>query len=137
MKNNYDDVSSLDEFLEIGNVDEVRKVVPVRASNGKTYKILIRPLTRDEHSSFQKRSTDISIKKAAVDTGKYASLVCEACIVAPNFKDADFLAKAGCHSAGDFLQKKFAAGTIMEISEAVQELSGFSSLSEDVEEAKN
>ena len=59
-------------------------------------------------------------------------------VLEPNFSDADFLAKAGCATAGEFISRKFFAGETQAIADAIIRASGFDrDIAEDIEAAKN
>lgn len=129
-------MSKLDDFLGLTDISEVRKTISVNV-DGKDLELVIRPITEDEHTEFQRRSNNISKNKVTFDSGKYNNLVLTACIVEPNFSDADFLKKAKCISATEFLNKKFPAGTLTDIANEIQKLSGFESYDLEIENAKN
>ena len=129
-------MSKLDEFLNLSDVCEIKKTITVNLG-GKDFELVIRPITEEEHTEFQRRSNVISKNKVTFDSGKYSSLVLEACIIEPNFKDAEFLKKAKCVSATEFINKKFPAGVVADISQKIQEISGFESYDLEIENAKN
>lgn len=129
-------MSKLDDFLGLTDISEVRKTIKVNV-DGKELELVIRPITEDEHTEFQRRSNNISKNKVTFDSGKYQNLVIESCIVEPNFADADFLKKAKCISAIEFLNKKFPAGILTDIANEIQKLSGFESFEMEIENAKN
>lgn len=129
-------MSKLDDFLNLNDVSEIKKTIKVNIG-GKDLDIVIRAITEAEHTEFQRRSNVINKNKITFDSGKYSNLVLEACIVEPNFKDAEFLKKAGCVSATEFINKKFPAGVVSDISQKIQELSGFESYEMEIENAKN
>lgn len=129
-------MSKLDDFLNLSDVSEIRKTIKFNIG-GKQYEIVIRPITDAEHTEFQRRSNVMTKNKITFDSGKYSNLVAEACIVEPNFRDSEFLKKAGCISAIEFMNKKFPAGVISDIVQKIQELSGFESYDIEIENAKN
>ena len=129
-------MSKLDDFLGLTDVSEVRKTISVNV-DGKDLELVIRPINEDEHTEFQRRSQNFTKNKIVFDSGKYNNLVLEACIVEPNFSDADFLKKVKCISATEFLNKKFPAGTLQDIAGEIQKLSGFESYDLEIENAKN
>ena len=129
-------MSKLDDFLGLNDVSEIRKEISVKV-DGKELGLVIRPLTEDEHTEFQRRSQNVSKNKMTFDTGKYNNLVIENCIVEPNFSDEGFLKKVKCISASEFLNKKFPAGVLTDIAQKIQELSGFESYEMEIENAKN
>lgn len=129
-------MSKLDDFLNLSDVCEIKKTIKVNLG-GKNFDLVIRPITESEHTEFQRRSNVINKNKITFDSGKYSNLVLEACIVEPNFKNAEFLKKANCISATEFINKKFPAGVVADISQKIQELSGFESFDMEIENAKN
>ena len=129
-------MSKLDDFLNLADVCEIRETVKINLG-GKDFDFIIRPITEEEHTEFQRRSNVISKNKVSFDSGKYSNLVLESCIVEPNFRDTEFLKKAGCVSATEFINKKFPAGVISDIAQKIQKLSGFESYDLEIENAKN
>lgn len=129
-------MSKLDDFLGLSDVSEIRKEISVKV-DGKDLSLVIRPLTENEHTEFQRRSQTITKNKMIFDTGKYNNLAVENCIVEPNFSDEGFLKKVKCISASEFLSKKFPAGVLTDIAQKIQELSGFESYEMEIENAKN
>lgn len=129
-------MSKLDDFLNLNDVCEIKKTIKVNLG-GKELELVIRPITEKEHVEFQRRSNVINKNKITFDSGKYSSLVLEACIVEPNFADAEFLKRANCISASEFINKKFPAGIVSEISKQIENLSGFESYDMEIENAKN
>lgn len=129
-------MSSLDEFLNLNDVMEIKETIPVIV-NGKKLEIVVRPISETEHNEFQRRANEVKRNKLIFDSGKYKNLILESCIVEPNFKDAEFLKKAGCLSASEFINKKFPAGAVANIVERIQKLSGFDSYDMEIENAKN
>lgn len=129
-------MSKLDDFLGLNDVSEIRKEISVKV-DGKELNLTIRALSEDEHTEFQRRSQNVMKNKMTFDTGKYSNLVVENCIVEPNFSDEGFLRKVKCTSASEFLNKKFPAGVLTDISQKIQELSGFESYEMEIENAKN
>jgi len=129
-------MSALDEFLNLNDVMEIKETIPVIV-NGKKLEIVVRPISETEHNEFQRRANEVKRNKLIFDSGKYKNLILESCIVEPNFKDAEFLKKAGCLSASEFINKKFPAGAVANIVERIQKLSGFDSYDMEIENAKN
>lgn len=129
-------MSKLDDFLGLDDVSEIRKTITVKAG-GRELEIVIRPLTEDEHTEFQRRSNNITKNRITFDSGKYNDLLLSACIVEPNFGDENFLKKAHCISGTEFLKKKFTAGQLTDIATEIQKLSGFETFDMEIENAKN
>lgn len=129
-------MSKLDDFLCLSDVTEIRKEISVNV-NGQQLELVIRPLTEEEHTTFQRRSQNVTKNKVSFDSGKYNNLVLENCIVEPNFSEESFLKKVKCISGIEFLNKKFPAGVLSEIAQQIQELSGFESYEMEIENAKN
>jgi hypothetical protein len=129
-------MSKLDEFLALPDVSEVRKEITVEV-NGKPMGFVIRPLTQAEHGDFQNRSYKMVGNKAMFNVPKYSKLVLANCLIEPNFNNAEFLKKAKCLNVDEFLDKKFPAGVLSEISSQIQKISGFDSLEAEIDDAKN
>lgn len=129
-------MSKLDDFLNLNDVIAINKTIKINIG-GKDFELVIRPITEAEHVEFQRRSNVITKNKITFDSGKYSNLILESCIVEPNFRDAEFLKKAGCISAVEFINKKFPAGVVSDIAQKIQELSGFESYDVEIENAKN
>lgn len=129
-------MSKLDDFLGLNDVSEIRETIEVSLGE-KKFEMVIRPLTGTEHAAFQRRCNSMVKNKMYFDNDKYNELILDTCIVEPDFKDAEFLAKVGCLSSTDFLKKKFPAGTLMDIGSKIQKLSGFDVYEVEIEEAKN
>ena len=129
-------MSKLDDFLGLTDVSEVRKVIPINVG-GTVLEITIKPVSEEEHSEFQKRCQVFNKNKMTFDTAKYNNLILESCIVEPNFSSEEFLRKAKCQTASEFINKKFPAGVVSDIPVEIQKLSGFDSYEMEVENAKN
>ena len=129
-------MSKLDDFLGLTDVWEVRKVIPINVG-GTFLEITIKPVSEEEHSEFQKRCQVFNKNKMTFDTAKYNNLILESCIVEPNFSSEEFLRKAKCQTASEFINKKFPAGVVSDIAVEIQKLSGFDSYEMEVENAKN
>lgn len=129
-------MSKLDDFLGLTDVSEVRKVIPINVG-GTVLEITIKPVSEEEHSEFQKRCQVFNKNKMTFDTAKYNNLILESCIVEPNFSSEEFLRKAKCQTASEFINKKFPAGVVSDIAIEIQKLSGFDSYEMEVENAKN
>lgn len=129
-------MSKLEDFLGLVDVQSMRKAVKAEIG-GKEFEFIVRPLTQDEHSEFQRRCISIG-ESSNFDIGKYNSLMLDACIVEPNFKDAEFLRKVGCQTAAEFRNRKFPTAVITMLSNEISEMSGFGgTINDDVEAAKN
>lgn len=130
-------MSKLEDFLSLGKTTDKRDVIEVSVF-GKKLSLTIRPMSEEEHNEWQKRAMTISRKgDTSFSLGKYNSLMVPACVVEPNFNDADFLEKAKCISGWEFINSRFPAGVIEDIASRIQKLSGFNTLQAEVEEAKN
>ena len=129
-------MSKLDDFLGLTDVSEVRKVIPINVG-GTVLEITIKPVSEEEHSEFQKRCQVFNKNKMTFDTAKYNNLILESCIVEPNFSSEEFLRKAKCQTASEFINKKFPAGVVSDIAVEIQKLSGCDSYEMEVENAKN
>lgn len=130
-------MSKLEDFLAIGKATDIQEEMTVNLS-GKELTLKIRAMSEEEHKEWQKVAMLVSKKgNVSFDFGKYNSFMLPTCIIEPNFNDADFLKKAKCVSAWDFINSRFPAGVIEDIAQRVQKLSGFETPEKDIEEAKN
>lgn len=129
-------MSALDDFLGLSDVTEIKKEITVNI-NGKELSMVVRAITEDEHSELQKRCQNISKNKVSFDSKKYSELLLSTCIVEPDFNDSEFLKKVKCETAREFINKKFPAGVITDISSKIQKLSGFEPFEMEIENAKN
>lgn len=129
-------MNDLEMFLTLPDVDTIEKEIKVSNRLG-TFKI--RAMTSEEFSNYQTRCTRKMNKKGVdIDINKLNTLIVAGQVVAPDFSNAEFLKKAGCSTATEFISKKLLIGEITEISKQVQILSGFDvDMNEDIEEAKN
>jgi len=60
------------------------------------------------------------------------------CCIEPNFNDMQSIEKAGVRTPGEFINKVLKAGEIIDLSNAITEISGFDQDTDEiVEEAKN
>lgn len=129
-------MSKLEDFLGLTDVSEIRETIKLNI-NGKELELVIKPLAENLHSEFQKRCQSFSKNKLTFDTAKYNNLILSECIVEPDFSSEEFLKKAKCQTATEFINKKFPAGIVSEIASQIQKLSGFDSYEMEVENAKN
>lgn len=129
-------MNNLEDFLSLPDVEglETEIFVSKRLGNFK-----VSALTADEYSSFMKRARKIN-KKGNVDfdTALFNLLIIDAKLISPDFSNAEFLKKAKCNTAKEFIAKKLLPGEIQELSDKILEFSGFEKdINEDIEEAKN
>lgn len=129
-------MNSLEDFLTLPDVDNIEEEVFVSQRLGK---FKIKAMTSDEFSDYQKRCRGkISKKGANFDLEKFNLLIVAGQVTYPDFNNADFLKKANCNTALEFINKKLLVGEITELSRQIQKLSGFDTdINDDVEEAKN
>lgn len=128
-------MNDLELFLSLPDVDTIEKEIFVSKRLG-TFKI--KAMTSEEFSSYQNRCTKKTKKGLDIDVNKLNTLIVAGQVVAPDFSNAQFLKKAGCQTATEFITRKLLIGEISEISKQIQALSGFDiDISEDIEEAKN
>ena len=129
-------MSKLEDFLEIRDVSDITETIK-ETIDGKELEFVVRPITEQEHNDFQKRATVVNKNQVSFNKGRYNELTLSACIVEPNFGDAEFLAKMKCQTKGEFFNKKFPAGVVEDISQKIQKLSGFETFEMEIESAKN
>lgn len=129
-------MNDLEKFLTLPDVDTIEKEIFVSERLGN---FKIKAMTSEDFASYQTRSTKkVSKKGFDIDINKLNTLIVAGQVVSPDFSNAEFLKKAGCATATEFISKKLLIGEITEISKQVQALSGFDvDINNDVEEAKN
>jgi Phage XkdN-like protein. len=128
--------NKLEAFLALPDVANITEDVFINDRLG-TFKV--KPMTTDAYAAYRKQCTGTAQKGGAdFDFGKYQLLIVTGQVVQPNFADADFLGKAGCATAREFVARKFKPGEIAEIAEKINTLSGFNTDDDElIEEAKN
>ena len=129
-------MSKLDDFLQLPDVDNIIEEVSVSKRLGK---FKVKAMTQDEFTDYQKRCrTKITKKGVDFDNNLFNLLIVSGQTVEPDFRNAEFLKKANCSTAIEFIKKKLLVGEIAKLSEKIQQISGFDiDINEDVEEAKN
>lgn len=127
-------MTTLEEFLALPDVaNETETVTLKRLGDFK-----VKPMTHDQFSQYQMRAKVRNAKGLEFDTGKLNLLIVAGQTIDPDFSNADFLGKAGCNTASEFIKKKFRAGEIADLAGKITEISGFDvDFNEKVEEAKN
>ena len=98
-----------------------------------------RALTAEEHSEIMKRAKKVNKKgEFEFDNNIFNSLVISATLISPDFSNAEFLKKAKCNTAKEFISKKLLPGEIQELANKIVAFSGFDiDINEDIDEAKN
>lgn len=128
-------MTTLDEFLALPDVENEQETVTIK----RLGELTVKPMTHDQFASYQARTKSIG-KDGTVklDSGKLNLLIVVGQTVKPDFSNADFLAKAKCNTAQEFIKRKFKAGEIAELANKITEISGFDvDFNDKVEEAKN
>lgn len=131
-------MSTLQNFLLENQINDVTSQILVSPRlRGNPF--TIRAMTGKEFNEYQQAATKIH-KGQRVDfnSALFREKVIINHTVEPNFKDADFIKKAGCVTPEQLLNKVLLAGEIAELSNQISILSGFDTdMDEMVEEAKN
>ena len=129
-------MNDLERFLALPNVDDITGDVFVSPRLG-TFKV--KAMSQSDLKDYQRRASGKFNKNGLdFDTAKFSLLVVAGQTVEPNFSNAEFLKKAGCVNAEQFISSKLLAGEISTLVEGIQKISGFDNdINEDVEEAKN
>ncbi|MBB6632759.1 phage tail assembly chaperone [Cohnella thailandensis] len=136
-------MSTLQDFLNANPIDDVRDEVVISArfrdKDGNPMKFTIRAMTNREFEDVRRRSTEVKKgRKVEFDAQKFNTAVIINNTVVPDFKHADSIAKMGCRTPEEYLNKVLLAGEIAALAEHIQKLSGFDVDMESlVEEAKN
>ena len=126
----------LDDFLTLPDISGLTKEIKVSDRIGT---VKIGALTSAEFDEITKRCRKIDKKgKISLDEILYKLSVIESKLIEPDFSNAEFLSKAKCNTAKEFISKKLLPGEISTIVSAIEEFSGFDQdINDDVEEAKN
>lgn len=132
-------MSQLMDFLIENPVDNVtdKVVISDRFPKGSFFEI--RAIGSKEFFELQTNATKFKKgKKVEFDTKRFHEALAINYTVEPNFKNADFIHKAGCQTPEQLLNKVLKVGEISELAQKITSLSGFDQDLEDyVEEAKN
>ena len=131
-------MSALQDFLIENQVDDVKTEIIV-SPRLKGRPFTIRAMTGDEFNDYQKAATKIHKgKRVDFNQALFRETVIINHTLEPNFKDVDFIKRAGCATPGQLLNKVLLAGEIAELSEQISTLSGFDVEMDDlVADAKN
>lgn len=129
-------MSRLDDFLNFQDVDTMTSEIYINERLG-IFKV--KPLTTTKHNEFRNRCLTKNKKgEITTDLNKFNLLVITEQTVEPDLSNADFLAKVGCQTAREFVERKFLSGEVQSIASKILEISGFNiDINEQVEEAKN
>ena len=129
-------MNSLEDFLNLPDVEGLETDVFVSKRLGT---FTVSALTADEYSSYLKRARKVDKKgKIDFDANLFNLLIIDAKLIKPDFSNAEFLKKAKCSTAKEFISKKLLPGEIQELSDKILEFSGFDKdINEDIDEAKN
>lgn len=124
-------MSRLDDFLNLQDVSSMEEEIYINERLGN---FKIKPLSGAKNEEFRKRCTT----KNGTDINKFQILVVSEQVIDPDFSNSDFLAKTGCQTAREFIERKFKAGEIATIANKILDISGFNiDINEKIEEAKN
>lgn len=131
-------MSALQDFLLENQSDNItgEVIISVRLSK---MPFKIRAMTGKEFNEYQQAATKIHKgKRVDFNSALFREKVIINHTLEPNFKEADFIQKAGCATPEQLLNKVLLAGEIAELSNQISMLSGFDVELEDmVDEAKN
>jgi len=131
-------MSDLMNYL-LENVNVTEEIEEVKLGGRfKDFKFKIKPVSGKDFNKFKEECRTIKKKKVTFDDAKFNELVITKCCIEPNFNDIQAIEKAGVKTPGEFINKVLKAGEIVDLSNAITELSGFDQDTDDiVEEAKN
>lgn len=131
-------MSALMDFLLENPIDDVTSKVMV-SERLKAHPFTIKAMAGPEFDSYSKSATKIHKgKKVDFNSGRFNEMVVINHTVDPNFKDADFIKRAGCMTPEQLMYKTLLSGEIAELTQKIASLSGFDQeMDELVEEGKN
>ena len=136
---------SLQEFLNANPIDNLTDEVAIsdrfKDKEGKLLKFKIKAMNSDEFEDLRKKSMKVSAGKrrtVELDLKQFNNAIVIGFTLEPNFKDAESIKKIGCMTPEQYLDKVLLPGEIAELSNQIQQLSGFNKdMDELVDEAKN
>src|SRR5690625_5143706 len=136
---------SLQEFLNANPIDNLTDEVAIsdrfKDKEGKLLKFKIKAMNSDEFEDLRKKSMKVSAGKrrtVELDLKQFNNSIVIGFTLEPNFKDAESIKKIGCMTPEQYLDKVLLPGEIAELSNQIQQLSGFNKdMDELVDEAKN
>lgn len=131
-------MNALQQFLTKNSIDIVEEFR--LGGRLKDFKFKVRTMTGSEYNDYQTLSIENpnSPKKRKFNLKRYYELIVTNCVVEPNFKDADWLAKLGVPDATSAMYKTLLPGEITELAQIALKLSGFDNdMEQEIEEVKN
>lgn len=135
---------SLQAFLNANPVDNLTDEVAIsdrfKDKDGKLLKFKIKAMGSDEFEDLRKKSMRVTTGKrrnVELDLRTFNNAIVIGFTLEPNFKDAESIKQLGCTTPEQYLNKVLLPGEISELSNQIQQLSGFKDMDELVEEAKN
>lgn len=131
---------SLQAFLNPIQVEEKEVVISNRfVEDGKVVPFKIRPVSQDENKILMKKHTKKDKKGVeSFDRMEYIAELTANAVVSPDLTNAELQKHYGVLGASNLLNKMLLVGEYMELTQAVQELSGLDkNINDEVEEAKN
>lgn len=131
-------MSQLMDFLIENPVENVTEQVVI-SMRLKNHPFTIRSMGSSEFFKYQKDATKYKKgKKVDFDSKGFNQTIVINHTVDPNFKDAEFVKKAGCATPEQLIEKVLLSGEVAELAQKITTLSGFEEDLDDlVEEAKN
>jgi len=129
-------MSKLEAFLALGNAEDLQDTVSLKRVG---VDVVVKAMNSNQFGEYKRRSMGkIGKEGLSFDSSKFNLLICAGQIIDPDFSNAEFLNKAGCLTAIDFISKKFLPGEIEDVASACLALSGYDTDQSDaVDEAKN
>lgn len=100
------------------------------------FMVTVRAINGERMSEIQRNAVTLGKKGNMKDVNLYnmQTQIIMAGMVDPNLKDKDLLEAYGCTTPKDLVTKLFLAGEIADLSNDIQELSGYDRDSDDIEE---
>lgn len=132
-------LSSLESFLAENPQDNLREEIEVSPRlTTAGFKFTISAPDGAEFSQYQKEAISVGRRKSVnFDTKRFNELLVINHTVVPNFRKTELIKKLGVATPEQALYRVLKAGEIQDLSTAIQELAGFQSDDELLDEAKN
>ena len=145
----YDKMSNFSAFMKSNKKQRQNELYAATKSltdeNGVPLLWELRPVTTRENEAIREQcTTEVQVAgkpgmyRQRVDTSEYQAKLMAAAVVTPNLNDAELQDSYGVMSAEELLKEMLDdAGEYTELAVKVQQISGFTTLAEDVEAVKN
>lgn len=121
------------DFLKKRNILEEKEISVTKDEKGNDICFKIRSITSDEFEDIQFKAEKLKSNK----TSNIMLSMIALATVEPNFRDSELIKEMGVLTPEEVIKKVLKPGEQSNVFLAIQELSGFTPLEEQIKEAKN